>query len=389
MSISQNLQNLSCSTLEQIREQIRWAAVSQTLFASTDLATALATLRYVQADPIRAPARAQDLILRHRVVGYHTGDLERLYPTLEIEEDAVQNYGFVTRELQSWLHPRSLSKPLQIEREMPHLLEVVLDFVTQNGPSHPKALERHFGKTSVANYWGGSSNASTRVLEALHYRGALRVHHREKGIKVYEVSQLLESELNPLECAQKLLELILQLHAPLPEKSLGQLVSLLGYGAPHLKNELKIVLAQFKKSCPKVTLEGMTYLWLEGQDLGQNSEQAPLEGVRFLAPFDPIVWDRRRFEHLFGWEYKFEAYVPAAKRKLGYYALPMLWGDQVIGWGNFKLEGKTLVSQIEYVEKAPLSRAFKDALEVELAALELFLRPRALEKLEELEELEE
>ena len=56
--------------------------------------------------------------------------------------------------------------------------------------------------------------------------------------------------------------------------------------------------------------------------------------MRLLAPFDPIVWDRRRFELLWGWTYRFEAYTPAPKRKLGYYALPLLWRDQVIGWAN-------------------------------------------------------
>ena len=60
----------------------------------------------------------------------------------------------------------------------------------------------------------------------------------------------------------------------------------------------------------------------------------PPDTVRLLAPFDPVVWDRRRFELLWGWAYRFEAYTPAAKRKLGYYALPLLWRDRVIGWGN-------------------------------------------------------
>jgi hypothetical protein len=53
-----------------------------------------------------------------------------------------------------------------------------------------------------------------------------------------------------------------------------------------------------------------------------------------LAPFDPIVWDRRRFELLWGWAYRFEAYTPIVKRKLGYYALPLLFRDQVTGWAN-------------------------------------------------------
>ncbi|XXT00609.1 crosslink repair DNA glycosylase YcaQ family protein [Sorangium sp. So ce363] len=54
---------------------------------------------------------------------------------------------------------------------------------------------------------------------------------------------------------------------------------------------------------------------------------APDEAVRLLAPFDPVVWDRRRFELLWGWAYRFEAYVPAPNRKLRYYALPRPWGE--------------------------------------------------------------
>ena len=61
---------------------------------------------------------------------------------------------------------------------------------------------------------------------------------------------------------------------------------------------------------------------------------ASRDAVRLLAPFDPVVWDRRRFELLWGWAYRFEAYTPAEKRKRGYYALPLLWRDRVIGWGN-------------------------------------------------------
>ena len=60
--------------------------------------------------------------------------------------------------------------------------------------------------------------------------------------------------------------------------------------------------------------------------------------MRLLAPFDPVVWDRRRFELLWGWAYRFEAYTPAPKRKLGYYALPLLWRDRVIGWANLSVK---------------------------------------------------
>ena len=78
-------------------DDLRAFAVARSLFTPTTLPRALARMGFVQADPIRAPARAQDLTLRHRVKGYRDGDLERRYPKLPIEEDALHNYGFVTR----------------------------------------------------------------------------------------------------------------------------------------------------------------------------------------------------------------------------------------------------------------------------------------------------
>jgi uncharacterized protein YcaQ len=86
-------------------DDLRRFAVANSLFPPTTLKRALHKLGFVQADPIRAPARAQDLMLRHRVKGYRAGDLERRYESLGIEEDVFVNYGFVTRSLQALMHP--------------------------------------------------------------------------------------------------------------------------------------------------------------------------------------------------------------------------------------------------------------------------------------------
>src|ERR1700736_3037312 len=91
-------------------DDLRRFAVARSLFPPTTLKHALHRLGFVQADPIRAPARAQDLILRHRVKDYRAGDLERRYATLDIEEDFFVIYGFVTRSLQALMHPRSDSR---------------------------------------------------------------------------------------------------------------------------------------------------------------------------------------------------------------------------------------------------------------------------------------
>ena len=93
-----------------------------------------------------------------------------------------------------------------------------------------------------------------------------------------------------------------------------------------------------------------------------------------LAPFDPVVWDRRRFEHFWGWAYRFEAYTPAPKRQLGYYALPLLWRDQVIGWANASASGDRLKVDCGYTAgREPRDPLFRTALDEERQRLAEFL----------------
>jgi uncharacterized protein YcaQ len=98
------------------------------------------------------------------------------------------------------------------------------------------------------------------------------------------------------------------------------------------------------------------------------------EEVRLLAPFDPIVWDRRRFEAFWGWPYRFEAYTPAARRQYGYYALPLLWGDKVIGWANLSYRNGVFTAETGFVSgRRPRARVFAPALEAELERMRVFL----------------
>jgi uncharacterized protein YcaQ len=90
-----------------------------------------------------------------------------------------------------------------------------------------------------------------------------------------------------------------------------------------------------------------------------------------------VVWDRRRFEAFWGWAYRFEAYTPGARRVRGYYALPLLWRDAVIGWGNLTWKAGVLTPDLGYVSgSAPRDPAFGAALDDELARLQAFLTPR-------------
>src|ERR1700677_5358651 len=86
--------------------QLRRYAIARSLFKASSLPQAIARLGFVQADPMRAPARAQDLILAQRVKNYRAGELERYYPRLAIDEAFFFNYGFLPRQTLSLLHPR-------------------------------------------------------------------------------------------------------------------------------------------------------------------------------------------------------------------------------------------------------------------------------------------
>ena len=99
------------------------------------------------------------------------------------------------------------------------------------------------------------------------------------------------------------------------------------------------------------------------------------ERARLLAPFDPVVWDRRRFELFWGWTYKFEAYTPAARRTMGHYALPLLHGDRAIGWANATLVDKArLEAHVGFADKARArDPALAQAIDDELGRMAEFL----------------
>lgn len=351
-------------------DDLRRAAVARTLFAPTTLKRAVAALGFVQADPIRAPARAQDLTLRHRVAGYRTGDLERRYAQLDVHEDVFVNYGFVTGAVQALMHPRRGGTPWAAGRG--RHVRALLEFVRARGRVHPREVDAHFAHGTVTNYWGGSSSATTHLLEAMHYRGLLRVVRRDAGIRIYAPH---EHEGAPRGAADRrarldaLVDVIVRNYAPLPAASLSDLVRRLRHAVPQWTGELPGALERARRRLAHARIASVNWYWLEEKP----RPAAPDETVRLLAPFDPVVWDRRRFEILWGWAYRFEAYTPAAKRTLGYYALPLLWRDRVIGWGNLSVKDGTLRPEIGYVASPPRDPAFRRALEEELHRLRMFL----------------
>ena len=353
-------------------DDLRRYAVARSLFTPTTLKRAFAKLAFVQADPIRAPARAQDLTLRHRVKNYRVGDLDRRYVTLDIAEDFFINYGFVTAEVQALMHPRTGVSRWSAKRKAQ--AQALLEFVRERGSVHPRDVDAHFSHGSVTNYWGGLSSATTHLLDTMRYRGLLRVARRDGGVRIYTAH---EHSLVPLNAAarrervDRLVDVVVHNYAPLPSLSLSGLVSRLRYAVPQWRRELKSALVRAKQRLAHARIDGVDWYWPVDE---HPAIVDPQDVARFLAPFDPVVWDRRRFELFWGWAYRFEAYTPGPKRRLGYYALPLLWCDRIIGWGNLSVRDDVLHTDIGYASSsAPTETRFKREIDAEVERVQAFL----------------
>ena len=350
-------------------QDLRSSAVAQTLFTPGTLLSAMRRLDFVQADPIRAPARAQDLILRQRVKGYREGDLVRDYGKLGLEEYGLYAYGFLTQRLWHLTRPRQRAAISKFDQG-------VLETVRRLGSAHPRDLDRHFGRRRVRNDWGGFSQATKRALERLHRRGVLRVARRENGIRIYEEVNVAADPIDPDERLRRLLLTLATILGPIRARLLRRFGTGLRRGIPEASSPLHVIGALLKSGeLEESVVDGVSYL----KPAGRGAAGPPARRVRFLAPFDPLVWDRERFEHLWGWSYRFEAYTPPARRIRGYYALPVLWDENVIGWANAAVKEGRLRVELGYAASPPDGEEFHREAEEETQRLASFLEAEELD----------
>jgi uncharacterized protein YcaQ len=269
------------------------------------------------------------------------------------------------------MHPRSASARGVTTTKRQRAL---LDFVRERGEAHPRDVDAHFSHGRVTNYWGGSSNATTHLLDLMHYRGLLRVARRERGIRIYAIQ---EHAAEPLDAAGRrrrvdaLVDVLVRKYAPLPARSLAVVVRRLRYAVPQWRGEISAALARSRQRLSHARVGDLDWYWPADEPL---SKEPVSDTVRLLAPFDPVVWDRARFELFWDWAYRFEAYTPVARRVRGYYALPLLWRDRVIGWANITYEDGALSADFGYIEVPPRrDRAFRRELDAELERIRIFL----------------
>ena len=292
----------------------------------------------IQFDPIAVAGRNHDLVLHARVAGYEPAWCDALYERREIFEATNKALSFVpTAEFPWFRHvwgrkgPRFHAAALA---DNAAVAERVLERIRAEGPLSSADFERESSPTK--DWFGMPENAVRAVLEAYTVTGALGLARREGSVRRYD---LLE-RLLPAE--------VLAREVPEREQVRHKLLSryrahgLLGPGGaggtfariadPADRNELRRELVESGTLVP-VEVEGM-----RGKRLLLADELALLESppeaspaAAFLAPFDSLLWDTALLAALFGFDYVWEGFFKAEKRRWGYYVLPILFGDRLVG----------------------------------------------------------
>ena len=311
----------------------------------------------LQFDPLEVAGRNHDLVLLSRVAGYRrawTDDL--LYRDRVLYETYNKMFSLVpTAELPwyrlSWDRVRVQHEAGSFGEHAP-LVEELLARVRDGGPLSSTDIEP---REAIDWYWR-PTNQVRALLEALAEAGILAISRREGNRRIYDLTErLFTPELlahRPPEHEQRLHKLRSRYQANGLLGATGEYSLWTGCAtdSPH-RHELRAELEAREELVPvaveglkghrfvpapslplleqaeaEVAVEGeLVHAWAVGRPAGAEPT------VAFLAPLDPLAWDRDLMLRLYGFDYRWEVYVPAAKRRWGYYVLPLLYGDRLVG----------------------------------------------------------
>jgi uncharacterized protein len=296
------------------------------------------TFGSIQFDPVAVAGRNHDLVLHARVAAYEPAWCDALYERREIFEATNKALSFVPASEFPWFRhvmgrkgPRFHAAALA---ENAAVAELVLQRIRAEGSLSSRDFEREAGPTK--DWFGMPENAVRAVLEAYTVTGVIGLARRDGHLRYYD---LLE-RLLPAE--------VLAHEVPEREQRRHKLLSryrahgLLGAGcaggtfdriaAPPQRNELRQELVELGALLP-VDVEGVRgkRLVLAEEIALLQAPPKPVPSVAFLAPFDPLLWDTALLLSLFGYDYVWEGFFSPAKRRWGYYVLPIVFGGRFAG----------------------------------------------------------
>jgi uncharacterized protein YcaQ len=298
----------------------------------------------LQFDPLDVPgARNHEAVLHARIAGFQKSWCEQhLYgppgsrTLIELWNKSLNLVP--VEDLPAHRHAWSkatVRHAAGILSKRPAVAEAILNQVRAAGETGTRAMARSHGN-SVDWYWAPTSEGRA-VAEALFETGQIGIARREGNHRVFDLIERLHptlaAALPPAEAERARL---LSRHRAVGLMGAGGGAELFtGLGKSDVRAKARRALLDDGTLVP-VAVEGVRgeryVLASEGALLDAcATETAPLRGVTLLAPLDPFVWDRALLRDLFGFDYRWEVYTPAHLRRYGYYALPLLWGDRVVG----------------------------------------------------------
>ena len=292
----------------------------------------------IQFDPVAVAGRNHDLMLHARVARYEPAWCDVLYERREIFEATNKALSFVPASEFPWFRlnwgrkgPRFHAQALA---DNAAVAERVLERIRANGPLSSADFERESSPTK--NWFGMPENAVRAVLEAYTVAGVIGLARREGNVRYYDLlERLLPAEL----LAHELPEREQLRHKLLSRYRAHGLLAAGGAGGtfariadPPERNALRKELVELDALVP-VEVEGVRgkrFVLAEEVVLLQAPPE-PSPSVAFIAPFDSLLWDTALLASLFDFEYVWEGFFPPAKRRWGYYVLPVVFRDRLVG----------------------------------------------------------
>jgi uncharacterized protein YcaQ len=315
---------------------------------------AVERLGLLQFDPLEVPgARNHDLTLHARIAGYRREWCEAwLYgPDRRLIEIYNKSLNMVPmHELPhfriSW-HRNTPGVDNGILKEQAPVAEAILRRLKADGPQSTAAFSEH---SHAVDWWWAPTRASRAVMEALFVTGRIGISRREGNRRYYDLMErLIPAELFKLKESEEdamTHRLLSRFRAVGLTTNIGTQTEVMysaGSTAERARRTQRLV--DEGRLLP-VSVEGVKrerYIIAEEEpslEATTDPGSFPPPSVSFLAPLDPLVWDRRMLRELWDFDYLWEVYVPEQKRKWGYYVLPMLYGDRFVGRVEPRLDRK-------------------------------------------------
>jgi len=358
------------SSITLSKSDVRRAMVRHHFAPCATQEDAFDRLRSIQFDPIAPVGCNHDLVLQSRVPGYRVGGWQKLaYEDRHIYDGWDKMASLVPFDgwpLRRYIYSVGLEAyRTKIFEEHPEAVELVLNEITERGPMRPKEFEFQARREDWKGSWFGPS-VTKQTLRALWHAGMIMTSGRKNGQHLYDLTErVVPQRLRDeplLEANDAIRELVMERH-----RAMGVLRPA---AAPEVWSYQILMYAKRDAMAELVKRGQILPVEVEGVKAHATPEflalldQPSIEPrVVFIAPLDQFMWDRKMIAHLFGFDYSWEIYTPLAKRRWGYYVLPVLFGDELVARAEFWNRGGILELREWHFEEPTPSRAFWPALE--------------------------